>query len=133
MPLQTDPTVIYALRKAGTYDGNIRTRRSGRGLAVQHLPLPGPAPGADRVARAAPRCWRCCIPRRARELYFVSRNDGSHQFSETLAEHERWVTQYQRHRRAVAARRPLPGRPLPRRPGARGAGVALAASVSGRA
>src|SRR6185312_16525995 len=24
MPLQTDPTVIYALRKAGTYDGNIR-------------------------------------------------------------------------------------------------------------
>ena len=24
MPLQTDPTVIYALRKAGRWDGNIR-------------------------------------------------------------------------------------------------------------
>jgi cell division protein YceG involved in septum cleavage len=28
----------------------------------------------------------------------VSRNDGSHEFSETLAEHERAVDRYQRHR-----------------------------------
>jgi len=38
----------------------------------------------------------------------VSRNDGSHQFSETLAEHERWVNQYQRHRRSVAQAAPSP-------------------------
>ena len=34
------------------------------------------------------------------DLYFVSRNDGTHQFSKTLAEHERAVTRYQRRRAA---------------------------------
>jgi len=29
-------------------------------------------------------------------LYFVSRNDGTHQFSKTVAEHEKWVDRYQR-------------------------------------
>jgi UPF0755 protein len=33
------------------------------------------------------------------ELYFVSRNDGSHHFSRTLREHERAVDEYQRRRR----------------------------------
>jgi UPF0755 protein len=33
-----------------------------------------------------------------KDLYFVSRNDGSHHFSETLAEHNRAVDLYQRRR-----------------------------------
>jgi UPF0755 protein len=37
-------------------------------------------------------------PAKVADLYFVSRNDGSHQFSQTLAEHERAVDRYQRHR-----------------------------------
>jgi UPF0755 protein len=37
-------------------------------------------------------------PAPVRDLYFVSRNDGTHHFSETLAEHERAVTQFQRRR-----------------------------------
>ena len=35
-------------------------------------------------------------PAREDTLYFVSRGDGSHQFSRTLGEHERAVTKYQR-------------------------------------
>ena len=80
-------------------------------------------PGPSRVAspRCAPRGPHFPIaspgraslqaalhPAESRELYFVSRNDGSHQFSETLAEHARWVNLYQRHRGAVAQAAPSP-------------------------
>jgi UPF0755 protein len=37
-------------------------------------------------------------PAATRELYFVSRNDGTHEFSETLVEHNRAVNRYQRRR-----------------------------------
>ena len=47
------------------------------------------------------------------DLYFVSRNDGSHQFSRTLAEHQKAVDLYQRHRHAeLGGASPAPG-PLP--------------------
>jgi UPF0755 protein len=39
-------------------------------------------------------------PADTRELYFVSRNDGTHHFSETLTEHNRAVHQYQRRGRS---------------------------------
>jgi len=101
MPLQTDPTVIYALRQAGRYDGNIRKAD----LAIDSpyntyrktgLP-PGPIASAGRsafeaVLHASP----------TRELYFVSRNDGTHEFSATLRDHERAVDRYQRHRSPAA-------------------------------
>jgi UPF0755 protein len=38
-------------------------------------------------------------PAETRDLYFVSRNDGTHHFSETLREHNRAVDRYQRRRR----------------------------------
>jgi UPF0755 protein len=105
MPLQTDPTVIYALRKAGRWDGNIRKkdldidspyntyRRAG-------LP-PGPiaSPGREAILAAL-------HPADTKDLYFVSRNDGSHHFSETLAEHERAVDRYQRARSGRARTAP---------------------------
>ena len=37
-------------------------------------------------------------PVTTRDLYFVSRNDGSHEFSETLAAHNRAVNRFQRRR-----------------------------------
>jgi UPF0755 protein len=103
MLLQTDPTVIYALRLAGTYDGNIRKRD----LAIdspyntyRHAGLPpGPIASPGREALAA-----VLEPADVKDLYFVSRNDGSHHFSSTLREHERAVDEYQRRRR-----RPSPG------------------------
>ncbi len=94
MPLQSDPTVIYALEQAGLYDGNLtranmqidspyNTYRYGG------LP-PGPiaAPGRD-VLHAA------LNPADATYLYFVSRNDGTHAFSDTLREHNRNVREFQ--------------------------------------
>jgi len=97
MPLQTDPSVIYALKQAGRWDGNIRKRD----LEIESpyntyrrrgLP-PGPlgSPGRDAILAVLE-------PAATRELYFVSRNDGTHEFSETLAAHNRAVDRYQRRR-----------------------------------
>jgi UPF0755 protein len=94
MGLQADPTVVYALQKAGRYDGNIRRQD----LAVAspyntylHAGLPpGPiaAPGKASLEAAL-------VSAPVSYLYFVSRNDGSHVFATTLAEHNRNVRQFQ--------------------------------------
>lgn len=98
MLLQADPTVIYAMRLEGRWDGNIRRadlqadhpyntyRRSG-------LP-PGPiaSPGLPALLAALE-------PERTGELYFVATGDGGHEFSETLSEHNRNVYRYQKRRR----------------------------------
>lgn len=97
MPLQTDPTVIFALRKAGNWDGNIRKRDLDIDSPYNTYRYGGLPPGP--IASPGREAIRAVIdPAPVRDLYFVSRNDGSHQFSETLAEHERAVTQFQRRR-----------------------------------
>jgi UPF0755 protein len=94
MALQCDPTVIYALQKAGRFDGNIHKDD----LAFESpyntyrypgLP-PGPiaAPGKGSLEAAA-------HPADVDYLYFVSRNDGTHAFARTLDEHNRNVQKYQ--------------------------------------
>ena len=92
IPLQSDPTVIYGLP---AFDGNIHKRDlSSRSpyntYRVQGLP-PGPigSPGAQSIHAAL-------FPAQASYLYFVSRNDGTHHFSSTLAEHNQAVEKYQR-------------------------------------
>ncbi len=94
MPLQCDPTVIYALEQAGTYTGNIRRADLAvdspyNTYRVTGLP-PGPiaAPGLASLEAAG-------HPADVDYLYFVSRNDGSHVFARTLAEHNRNVREYQ--------------------------------------
>jgi UPF0755 protein len=102
MGLQCDPTVIYALQRAGTYTGNLR-----RGDLLFDSPYntyrysglpPGPiaAPGRGSLEAAV-------RPAAVDYLYFVSRNDGSHAFAATLAEHNRnvfrWQVQYFRDKR----------------------------------
>ena len=98
MPLQTDPTVIYAMRRAGSWDGNIRKRDlsivSPYNTYVHAGLPPGPIASPGRASLQA-----VLHPAPVKDLYFVSRNDGTHQFSETLAEHERAVDRYQRHSR----------------------------------
>jgi UPF0755 protein len=110
MPMQADPTVIYALQKAGKYDGNL-TREHLRELDSPYntykyagLP-PGPiaAPGRASLEAAAK-------PADVDYLYFVSKNDGTHVFASTLSEHNRnvftWQVEYFRKQRRT-------GRPVP--------------------
>ena len=94
MGLQADPTVVYALRKAGRYTGNIRRpdlQMDSPYNTYRYAGLPpGPiaAPGKASIEAAL-------MPASVPYLYFVSRNDGSHVFAETLGEHNRNVRQYQ--------------------------------------
>ena len=95
MLLQTDPTVIYALKLAGRWNGNIR--KADLQMAspyntyrVAGLP-PGPIASPGRASLLA-----ALDPAPVPDLYFVSRNDGTHEFSATLAEHARAVDRYQR-------------------------------------
>jgi UPF0755 protein len=106
MPLQTDPTVIYALKKAGTYDGNIRRADLAVDSPYNTYRYPGLPPGP--IASPGREAIRAVLqPADVRDLYFVSRNDGSHVFSASLADHNRAVNQYQRNRGA-AGPSPLP-------------------------
>ena len=91
MRLQTDPTVIYAMEQ---FDGNIRKRdlkidSPYNTYRYKGLP-PGPIanPGLKSIVAAL-------SPIESNHLYFVSRQDGSHHFSSTLAEHNRAVQKYQ--------------------------------------
>jgi UPF0755 protein len=98
MLLQTDPTIIFALKREGTWDGNIRRRDLEMDSPYNTYRYPGLPPGPigspGREALLA-----VLDPADTRELYFVSRNDGTHHFSETLREHNRAVDRYQRRRR----------------------------------
>jgi UPF0755 protein len=95
MPLQTDPTVIYGLGDA--FDGNLRKRDlqadtpyntyTRNGLPPTPISMPGKA-----SLLAAVR------PQPSRALYFVARGDGSSEFSEDLAAHNRAVNKFQRGR-----------------------------------
>ena len=90
--LQTDPTVIYGL--GDDFDGNLRRRDlqtdtpyntyTRKGLPPTPIALPGEA-----SLRAA------VDPAPGEAMYFVARGDGTHQFSRTLAEHNRAVREYQ--------------------------------------
>ncbi len=112
MPLQTDPTVIYALRRAGTWDGNIRKEDLSVASPYNTYRFAGLPPGP--IANPGREAIRAVLePLPTDDLYFVSRNDGSHQFSRNLAEHERAVDLYQRHRRAQLIGPSPPPNPSP--------------------
>jgi UPF0755 protein len=92
IPLQSDPTVIYGLP---AFDGNLHKNDLSspspyNTYRVQGLP-PGPIanPGIQAIHAAL-------YPSDSRSLYFVSRNDGTHQFSATLIEHNKAVEKYQK-------------------------------------
>jgi len=93
MRLQADPTVIYGLGPA--FDGNLRRRDLESDTPYNTYtrtglpPTPIAMPGLASIAAAA-------NPQRTGALYFVARGDGSSEFSETLADHNRAVTKYQR-------------------------------------
>ena len=85
MKLQTDPTIIYGLGE--NFDGNLRRshlRKDGPYNTYTRAGLP-PTPIA-LVGRAALEA--AVKPAKTSALYFVSKGDGTSQFSSTLTEHE---------------------------------------------
>ena len=94
MPLQCDPTVIYALERVGKYDGNIRKGDLQFDSPYNTYRYPGLPPGPIAAPGKA-SLDAAAHPADADFLYFVSRNDGSHAFARTLDEHNRNVQQYQ--------------------------------------
>jgi len=92
MRLQTDPTVIYGM--GSNFDGNLRKRDLQRDTPYNTYtrrglpPTPISLPGRDAIHAAM-------HPARTNDLYFVSRGDGSSEFSENYIDHNRAVQKYQ--------------------------------------
>ena len=100
MPLQSDPTVIYGIKE---FNGNL-TRKDLNELSAYNtyriaaLP-PGPIcnPSLSSIRAAS-------HPADVPFLYFVSKNDGSHLFSETVEAHNQAVKVYQPVREPTSSR-----------------------------
>ena len=104
MLLQCDPTVIYGLELEGLYDGNLTRDNLRFDSPYNTYVYPGLPPGPIAAPGAAD-LKAALEPADVSYLYFVSRNDGSHVFADTLREHNRNVREYQveyfRRRRAT--------------------------------
>jgi UPF0755 protein len=102
--LQTDPTIVYGCtvptKKSAAckkFEGRIRKiqleDKDNPFNTYTHEGLPpGPISNPGRAALEA-----VLQPDETPFLYFVSKNDGTHYFSKTRAEHEAAVDKYQRH------------------------------------
>ena len=92
MRLQTDPTVIYGM--GDKFKGNIRRKDLKKDTPYNTYtrfglpPTPIALPSRDAIKAAL-------HPEEGNTLYFVSKGDGSHYFSETLEEHNEAVIKYQ--------------------------------------
>lgn len=94
MGLQCDPTVIYALQRAGKFDGNLRRDDLAFDSPYNTYRYPGLPPGPI-AAPGRGSLEAAARPADVNYLYFVSRNDGTHAFAQTLDEHNRNVQKFQ--------------------------------------
>lgn len=93
MKLDSDPTVIYGMGE--NYSGDLRRRdlkeyTEYNTYVIKGLP-PGPIanPGRDSIIAVLD-------PADVKYLYFVSKGDGTHHFSNSFREHQNAVNKYQR-------------------------------------
>lgn len=92
MRLQTDPTVIYGM--GSRYQGAIHKRDLLTDTPYNTYTRAGLPPGPIAMPNLA-AIEAALHPAQSSALYFVAKGDGSHQFSETLDEHNRAVVKYQ--------------------------------------
>jgi UPF0755 protein len=86
--------VIYALLRAGKYDGNLSRDDLQFDSPYNTYRYPGLPPGPVAAPGAA-SLRAAALPATTGFLYFVSRNDGSHAFAQTLSEHNGNVQTFQ--------------------------------------
>lgn len=92
MRLQTDPTVIYGI--GDSYDGNIRKKDLTTDTPYNTYTRAGlPPTPISMVGREAINA--VMHPDATKNLFFVSRGDGTHKFSETVEQHNAAVRKYQ--------------------------------------
>lgn len=91
MKLQMDPTVIYGIKN---FNGNLtknhlQTYSPYNTYRINGIP-PGPIanPGFSSIKAAL-------YPTKSNVLYFVAKNNGTHIFTKTFAEHQKYVKRYQ--------------------------------------
>ena len=97
MKLDCDPTIVYALKQTDSYTGRLRYKDLKLDSPYNTYLYPGLPPGP--IANPGRASLEAALyPEDVDYLYFVSRNDGSHQFSRTYREHINAVNKYQRRR-----------------------------------
>ncbi len=94
MRLESDPTVIYGI---SNFNGNLtkkdlKDKTPYNTYWIRGLP-PGPIANPGLAAITA-----VLNPAKGNYYYFVSKNNGTHYFSETLEEHNRAVRRFQKNR-----------------------------------
>jgi UPF0755 protein len=92
MPLQADPTVIYGLGQR--FDGNL-TRSDLQANTPYNTYVHAGLPPTPIALPGLAALQAVLHPEVGKEMYFVARGDGSHQFSETLEQHHLAVRRYQ--------------------------------------
>jgi UPF0755 protein len=91
MPLQSDPTVIYGLKN---FNGNLTRKDLQDPNPYNTYRIPGLPPGP--ICNPGFSSIKAALhPASVPFLYFVSKNDGSHVFSESLESHTNAVKSYQ--------------------------------------
>jgi UPF0755 protein len=92
MLLQTDPTVIYGM--GDTFDGNIR-RKDLRADTQYNTYTRAGLPPTPIAMPSLAAIEAALHPAETKALYFVGKGDGSHEFSNSLTQHNRAVAKYQ--------------------------------------
>jgi len=107
MPLQSDPTVIYGLKD---FNGNLTRKDLYAASPYNTYRIPALPPGP--ICNPGLSSLRAALhPASVPFLYFVSKNDGTHHFSESLESHSQAVKTYQpRIEAAPSRRKPAAGR-----------------------
>jgi len=116
IPLQCDPTVIYAMQDAGQYRGTLTGADLHFSSPYNTYAHPGLPPGP--IGNPGEASLRAALdPAKTDYLYFVANTQGGHFFAATLAEHNRNVTMYRRLLAGLPADPPPPppDAPAPRK------------------